>query len=60
MKRKEVLDLIEGGENLWCEFKRKFSSADKIAKEMIALANTKGGVILLGVDDNKEIIGVDS
>jgi predicted HTH transcriptional regulator len=60
MKRKEVLELIEGGENLRCEFKRKFSSSEKIAREMIAFANTIGGVILLGVDDNKEIVGVDS
>jgi predicted HTH transcriptional regulator len=27
---------------------------------MIAFANTIGGVILFGVDDNKEIVGVDS
>ena len=60
MKRIEVLDLIEGGENLRCEFKRKFSSSEKIAREMIAFANTIGGVILFGVDDNKEIVGVDS
>src|ERR1035437_1865924 len=60
MKRKEVLELIEGGENLRCEFKRKFSSSEKIAREMIAFANTIGGVILFGVDDNKEIVGVDS
>ena len=60
MKRKEILDLIEGGENLRCEFKRKFSSAEKIAREMIAFANTRGGVLLFGVDDNKEIVGVDS
>jgi predicted HTH transcriptional regulator len=60
MKRKEVLELIEGGENLQCEFKRKFSSSEKIAREMIAFANTKGGVILFGVDDNKEIVGVES
>jgi predicted HTH transcriptional regulator len=60
MRRKEVLDLIEAGENLRCEFKRKFTSSEKIAREMIAFANTKGGVILFGVDDNKEIIGVES
>ncbi|MDR3666292.1 MAG: putative DNA binding domain-containing protein [Ignavibacteriaceae bacterium] len=60
MKRREVLGLIEGGENLWCEFKRKFSSSEKIAREMIAFANTNGGTILFGVDDNKEIVGVES
>ena len=60
MKRKEVLELIQGGESLQCEFKRKFSTLEKITREMIAFANTKGGVILFGVDDNKEIVGVDS
>jgi predicted HTH transcriptional regulator len=60
MKRKEILDLIEGGENLRCEFKRKFSSYEKIAREMIAFANTKGGTILFGIDDNREVVGVES
>jgi predicted HTH transcriptional regulator len=60
MKRKDLLDLIEGGENLRCEFKRKFSTHEKIARELIAFANTKGGVMLFGVDDDKEIVGVES
>ena len=60
MKRIELKELIEGGENIHCEFKRKFSTAEKISKEMIAFANTTGGFILFGVDDNKEIIGVES
>jgi predicted HTH transcriptional regulator len=60
MKRRELIDLIEEGENLFCEFKRKFSSAEKIAKEMTAFANTKGGYILFGIDDNKSVYGVES
>jgi predicted HTH transcriptional regulator len=56
----ELHDLIEGGENSQVEFKRKFSESEKIAKEMIAFANSKGGKILFGVDDNKDIIGVES
>ena len=60
MKRKDLLGLIEGGENLRCEFKRKFTTHDKIAREMIAFANTKGGTLLIGVDDDKEIVGVES
>jgi predicted HTH transcriptional regulator len=56
----ELYKLIENGENSNVEFKRKFSSPEKIAKEMIAFANTKGGVILFGVDDDKTIIGVES
>lgn len=60
MKRREVLNFIEEGENLHCEFKLKFSSAEKIAREMCAFANTKGGVIFFGVDDDKTITGVES
>jgi predicted HTH transcriptional regulator len=60
MKLRDLLDMIEEGENLTCEFKRKFSSSEKIAREMIAFANTKGGYLIIGVDDDKEIIGVES
>lgn len=60
MKYKELKELIEEGENIQCEFKRKFSTPDKIAREMIAFANTKGGYVIFGVDDDKEIIGVES
>lgn len=60
MRRKDLLELIEEGENLHCEFKRKFSSPEKIAREMIAFANTKGGYIIFGVDDDKKIVGVES
>ena len=60
MRYRELLELIEEGESIQCEFKRKFSSQEKIAREMIAFANTKGGIILFGVDDDKKIIGVES
>ena len=60
MKRRDLIDLIEEGENSVCEFKRKFSTPEKIAKEMIALANTKGGYILFGIDDNRSVYGVES
>jgi predicted HTH transcriptional regulator len=54
------LELIEEGENLQCEFKRHFTTPEKIAREMIAFANTKGGYLIFGVDDDKEVVGVDS
>lgn len=56
----ELHELIEEGENSQVEFKRKFSSPEKIAKEMIAFANSGGGYILFGVDDDRTIIGVES
>ena len=60
MNRTELIDLIEEGENIQCEFKRHFTIPEKIAKEMIAFANTKGGYILFGIDDDKKVIGIES
>jgi predicted HTH transcriptional regulator len=60
MKRKDFLDLIEEGESLQVEFKRRFSTPEKISREIIAFANTRGGYILFGVDDDKQIVGVES
>ncbi len=60
MKPAKLKLLIESGENINCEFKRKFSTHEKIAREMIAFANTKGGFILFGIDDNKSVVGVES
>ncbi len=58
MTRKQLIKLIEDGENQTVEFKQRFSTEEKIAKEMIAFANTKGGVLIFGVEDDGKICGV--
>lgn len=60
MKRHELREIISRGECSTVEFKRKFTTVDKIAREIIAFANTTGGMLLIGVDDNGTIVGVDS
>lgn len=55
-----MMTRIEEGEGLTTEFKRRVSTGEKIAREMIAFANTRGGVIIFGVDDDKSIVGVVS
>ena len=60
MRRRDFFDLIEEGESLQIEFKRRFSTPEKIAREMIAFANTRGGYLLFGVDDDKQVVGVES
>ena len=60
MKRQALRELIAKGESSTLEFKRKFTTSEKIAREIIAFANTTGGYLLLGVDDNGVIKGVDS
>ena len=56
----DVKMLIEEGEGFELEFKRKVSSPEKIAKTISSFANTNGGIILFGVDDDGSIIGVES
>jgi predicted HTH transcriptional regulator len=60
VNRRDLKDLIDEGETIQCEFKRLFTTPEKIAREMIAFANTKGGYILFGIDDDGEIVGVQS
>jgi len=51
--------LIDGeGESL--DYKQEISSASKIAKTMVSFANLKGGVLLVGVRDNRSIAGIRS
>ncbi len=60
MNYKDIHALLEEGEGFELEFKRKVSNPDKIAKAMVGFANTKGGTILFGVDDDHSIVGVES
>ncbi|MFA5833171.1 MAG: ATP-binding protein [Bacteroidota bacterium] len=60
MKIRDVKMLIEEGEGFELEFKRKVSSPKKIAKTLSSFANTRGGIVLFGVDDDGSIVGVES
>ena len=54
----EVLALISQGENSSVEFKSANAYPDSLAKEMVAFANTQGGALLIGVEDNGRISGL--
>jgi predicted HTH transcriptional regulator len=60
MNATELLDIVSAGETSKVQFKRELDNRDKIAAEMIAFSNSKGGMMLFGVEDKKgEIIGLD-
>lgn len=52
-------NLLSQGENSSIEFKLQEAHPDAIAKEIVAFANTRGGTILLGIDDTGAVIGID-
>lgn len=57
--RIELLRLIRGGEDTFLELKVKLSNPEKVAQEIVALANTGGGLIVFGVNDQMRVEGVD-
>ena len=57
MTLQEIRILASKGEGLKIEFKKKASHPEKIVREVIALANTAGGNLLIGVDDDGTVSG---
>ena len=49
---------IEAGEDRRTEFKRGLGDLSAIGRAMCAFANTDGGVIIVGVEDSREVTGV--
>ena len=55
---KWLIQLVRTGEGPQLEFKLKAAYPDKLVHEIIAFANTKGGTLLIGVDDDGRLAGV--
>ena len=58
MRLQQLEDLVSKGEGELLEFKLKANFPEKIVKEMVAFANTSGGELLIGVDDDGRIAGL--
>jgi len=52
--------LIEKGESQHLDFKFAITDSRKIARSLVAFANTDGGTLLIGVKDNGKIAGIRS
>ncbi len=55
-----LFELIRQGEHQQLDFKFEISDSRKIAKSLVAFANTDGGRLLIGVKDNGKIAGIRS
>ena len=58
MLKSELLEIIANGENSGVEFKRDDLRPEQLAKEIVALVNFQGGKVLLGVEDDGTISGI--
>ena len=54
----DVLDRIGTGESERAEFKRGLGDLSAVGSAVCAFANTVGGVVILGVTDSQQIVGV--
>ncbi len=58
MRLEEFFKLIENGESERIEFKEKVTK--NIAEEIVAFANSLGGYLLIGVKDDKTLVGLNT
>jgi Putative DNA-binding domain/MarR family len=54
----EILRLVAGGEGRQLELKEGVAADGRIARAICAFANTRGGLVLVGVSDRGRILGV--
>ncbi|WGS86105.1 RNA-binding domain-containing protein [Methylomonas sp. UP202] len=60
METQELLSIIANGEDSRHQFKADFTNANAVAAEMVAFSNSKGGILLIGVNDDGSISGLDT
>jgi len=54
---KKILKQIESGEGYSTEFKLSFQK--EVIESIVAFANAKGGMVFIGINDSREIIGIN-
>jgi hypothetical protein len=54
-----IVEIIKDGESKWVEFKSKLPPDDIVSKNIVAFANTEGGIMVFGVDDRGTVLGID-
>lgn len=61
MNTVELLDIVSTGETSKVQFKEELPHKDSIAQEIVAMSNSLGGVILIGIKDvTCELVGLSA
>jgi len=58
MEPSELKEIVDRGEGLHTDFKAALSSPDELAKDLVAFANTDGGRLVVGVADDRTVVGI--
>lgn len=51
MNAADLINLVAGGENSHVQFKENITNAVSIAQEIVAFSNSRGGTLLVGIND---------
>lgn len=59
MNKEQIMEIIKCGENSRVQFKEHFTTQKQMAEELVAMANAKGGMIIIGCKDKTgEMVGL--
>lgn len=59
MEASELLNMIAGGESSTVQLKENITNHASVAQEMVAFANSEGGLLIVGVNDKTgEVVGL--
>lgn len=58
MEAIELIEIISRGEDSRTQFKQNVTNAESVAADLAAFSNSKGGRILMGVDDQGTVVGL--
>lgn len=58
MNETELLAILARGEDSRHQFKENFSNVDSLAAELVAFANSGGGMLIVGANDAGEVLGL--
>lgn len=54
-----IQSLLQRSEGKTLEFKQDLSSPKPLMKTLVAFANTAGGLLVVGIDDDRKIVGIE-
>lgn len=49
---------IKNGKDSYTQYKVNITNGEKLAQELVAFSNARGGIIIIGVNDNSQIVGL--
>ena len=59
METAELINILAQGEDSYHQFKVNLTNGNAIAAELVAFSNTNGGKLIVGVDDEGQVVGLE-